>query len=154
MFQPCYADLYAGPVTTPAHQGATLGLPPSGPGSVAPLGRRALALLVDWLLCQLIAVGLLGMQWGQVSGTESFIPLGVLFVENVLLVPTVGTTLGHRLLGLRVVAVDGDGTRPPALVPSAWRALLLCLFVPAMIMDADTRGLHDKAARSVVVRTR
>lgn len=139
---------------TTSHQGAALGLPAAGPGSLAQLRWRVLALLVDWALCQLIAVGLLGMEWGSVSGTDAFLPLAVLFVENALLVATIGTTVGHRIFGLRVVSVDGDGTRPPSFVASLARAALLCLFVPAVIMDGDLRGLHDKAARSVVVRTR
>jgi hypothetical protein len=32
------------------------------------------------------------------------------------------------------------------------RFVLLCLLVPALVTDRDGRGLHDKAARSVVVR--
>jgi uncharacterized RDD family membrane protein YckC len=141
-------------VTDPTHQGAALGLPPTGPGSLAPLGRRGIALAVDWGLCQLIAVSLFGMQWGQVSGPVAFLPLGLLLLVNVVLVPTIGTTVGHRLLGLRVVSIDGDGSRPPGPLQSLYRAVLLCFFIPALIMDADTRGLHDKAARSVVVRSR
>jgi hypothetical protein len=43
---------------------------------------------------------------------------------------------------------------PPPPGRSALRALLLCLFVPALVMDADSRGLHDRAARSVVVKDR
>ena len=31
------------------------------------------------------------------------------------------------------------------------RGLLLALLVPAMIMDGDGRGLHDRAAGSIVV---
>lgn len=95
------------------------------------------------------------MQWGEVQGTEAFLPLGLLFVENVLLVSTLGTTVGHRLLGLRVVSVDSlHQPVPPAPLRSVARAALLCLFVPALVMDAEGRGWHDKAARSVVIRTR
>jgi hypothetical protein len=43
---------------------------------------------------------------------------------------------------------------PPPPGRRALRALLLCLFVPALVMDADSRGLHDRAARSVVVKDR
>ncbi len=140
-------------MSTPTYQGQSLGLPPTGGGSVAPLVRRMLALLVDWALCQLIAVGIFGMPWGQVQGAQAFLPLGLLFLENLLLVTTLGTTVGHRLLGLRVVSVDAvEHAAPPAPLRSAARAALLCLFVPALIMDADGRGLHDKAARTVVVR--
>lgn len=141
-----------------SYQGEQLGLPREGPGSVGSFLRRLVALVVDWSLCQLIATGLLGMQWGQVSGTEAFVPLGLFFVLNLVLVTTLGTTIGHRLLGIRVVSLDGvggDGRQaPPPPGRSLARAALLCLFVPAVIMDADGRGLHDKAARTVVVRAR
>ncbi|WP_238154512.1 RDD family protein [Ornithinimicrobium sufpigmenti] len=143
-----------------SYQGERLGLPREGPGSVGSFLRRLVALVVDWSLCQLIATGLLGMQWGQVSGTEAFVPLGLFFVLNLVLVTTLGTTIGHRLLGIRVVSVDavggvdGDGRQAPPPGRSLARAALLCLFVPAVIMDADGRGLHDKAARTVVVRMR
>lgn len=136
------------------YQGQSLGLPASGVGSVGSLLRRFVALLVDWMLCQLVATGLLGLEWGQVAGVEAFLPLLLLFVLNTVLVTTLGTTIGHRLLGVRVVAVDGVGMSAPPPGRSALRALLLCLFVPAIIMDSDARGLHDKAARTVVVRAR
>jgi hypothetical protein len=34
------------------------------------------------------------------------------------------------------------------------RTALLCLVIPAIVVDRDGRGLHDRAAASVVVRTR
>ena len=142
-------------MSTPTYQGQTLGLPPVGGGSVAPLLRRALAILLDWVLCQLIAVGAFGMPWGQVQGAQAFLPLGVLLAMNVLLVPTLGTTIGHRLLGIRVVSVDApEQQSPPPFGRAVVRAVLLCLFVPPLIMNADGRGLHDRAARTVVVRAR
>ena len=55
---------------------------------------------------------------------------------------------GKRLLGLRVVRLDG---RPVGL----WalpRTILLMLVVPAMMMDRDLRGLQDKAAGTVVIQ--
>lgn len=137
-----------------SYQGERLGLPREGVGSVGSFLRRLVALVVDWSLCQVIATGLLGMQWGQVSGTQAFVPLGLFFVLNLVLVTTIGTTIGHRLLGVRVVSLDGDGHQAPPPARSLARAALLCLFVPAVIMDGDGRGLHDKAARSVVVRAR
>ena len=92
-----------------------------------------------------------GMIRQEAAGIYAFLPLGLLFVENVLLVSTLGTTVGHRLLGIRVVAVDRlPQAAPPPLLRSVSRAALLCLFVPALIMNADGRGLHDRAARTVV----
>lgn len=150
-------NAYPGPVTAELaddRPGTGLGLPPEGPGSVAPLGRRILALIIDWFACQAVAVAVLGMPVGQVSGLDAFGPLGLFFLVNLVLVTTIGTTIGHRLLGVRVISLDGDGIQPPPPARSAVRALLLCFFVPAVVMDGDMRGLHDKAARTVVVRTR
>ena len=62
-------------VTTMPHQGASLGLPATGRGSVGSLLRRLGALLLDWMLCQLIASSFMGMRWGQVEGVQAFAPL-------------------------------------------------------------------------------
>ena len=70
-------------------------------------------------------------------------------VEDFLLTALTGVTIGKRLLGLRVVRLDG---RPVGL-RALPRTLLLMLVVPAMMMDRDLRGLQDKAAGTVVVRS-
>ncbi|MFC5379878.1 RDD family protein [Aquipuribacter nitratireducens] len=128
--------------STQAYPGQRLGRPAEGPGSVAGVGRRALALLVDWLLAVLVAGAFL-------DGLGSFGPLVVFVVVQVLLVGTIGTAVGHRVLGLVVVRPDGSAVGPlPALV----RTLLLALVVPAVVLDEDSRGLHDRAAGTVVVR--
>jgi len=123
-------------------------MPDRGPGSIAPLGRRVVAILVDWAVCNMIAVGFLGYRLG-VGGLSSFKPLAVFVVMNLLLVGTLGSTLGHRLLGLRVVRLHEAGAGPlPALI----RTILLALVIPAVIWDRDTRGFHDKLAGTVLVR--
>ena len=124
-------------------------MPDRGPGSIARLGRRVVAILVDWAVCNVIAAGFLGYRLG-VGGLSSFKPLAVFVVMNLLLVGTLGSTLGHRLLGLRVVRLGGGSTGPfPALI----RTILLALVIPAMVWDRDTRGFHDKLAGTVLVRT-
>jgi hypothetical protein len=37
------------------YRGARLGLPADGPGSVAGIGRRVLAISLDWLACILVS---------------------------------------------------------------------------------------------------
>jgi uncharacterized RDD family membrane protein YckC len=84
-----------------------------------------------------------------VGGLSSFKPLAVFVVMNLLLVGTLGSTLGHRLLGLRVVRLGGAGAGPLAALV---RTTLLALVIPAAIWDRDSRGFHDKLAGTVLVR--
>jgi uncharacterized RDD family membrane protein YckC len=125
-------------------RGRRLGLPETGPGSVATFGRRMIAFVLDAVVCALVA-GL----WTapDAPGPWSFVPLGVLYV---VAVPLAGQTLGMRLLGLRVIELGAGRVNP---LRAAVRFVLLCLLIPALISDRDGRGLHDKAARTAVVRT-
>lgn len=123
---------------------------PTDPGH-AQLGRRVLALAIDWAACNLIAFGLIARVWDMPPEWRSFGPLVVLLVENALLVALAGGTLGHRLIGLGVVA---PGRARPTLVQSTIRAVLLCLLVPAVVMDGNGRGLHDAAAGTSIRRLR
>ena len=129
-----------------AYPGDRLGRPAEGPGSVASFLRRAGGLFVDWVGCVLIAEGLLAR-----VGRPDLMALVVLVVVNVLLVGTIGTTVGHRVVGVRVETLAGG---PPGPVRALVRSLLLVLLVPPLLSDADHRGLHDRAAGTIVVRTR
>lgn len=129
------------------YAGQRLGLPPAGSGSIARFGRRLVAIFIDWTMCQLIAFLLFKVELGH-GGPGSFVPLGIFAVENLVLLPTMGATVGQRLLGLLLMSVDG---RRVSLVQVLIRTLLLCLAVPALIWDQDGRGLHDKAAATLLV---
>lgn len=123
--------------------GERLGLPKEGPGSVAGFGRRTGAIAIDWAIALLLTKVLFS--------TSSWGTLGVFGLEYVLMVPLLGATVGMRLLGIGVVTPRGV---QPNLLWTVVRTVLLCLAVPALIWDRDQRGLHDKAAGTVVVRTR
>lgn len=129
------------------HRGQRLGLPKEGPGSIAPLGRRFGAIAVDWALCMLIAYGLFSGGDSQATGNWA---LGILLALNVLTVGTLGYTPGKRLLGLRVVSEHGGRL---GFGWTAVRSVLLCLAIPALIWDRDSRGLHDRLGRAVQVRS-
>ncbi len=133
---------------TSEYAGQRLGRPQRGPGSVARFGRRLVAVFIDWTMCQLIAFVVFTVEFGR-GGPGSFVPLAIFAVENLLLLPTMGATVGHRILGLLLMGVDG---RRVSVVQVLIRTLLLCLAVPALIWDRDGRGLHDKAAATVLVR--
>ncbi len=130
------------------HRGERLGLPQDGPGSVASVGRRVGALFIDWAVAMLIAYGLLANGEPQATGNWA---LAVFVVMSLLTVGTVGSTPGKRLLGLRVVAVEGLGRL--VLWRVAVRTLLLGAAVPALVWDRDGRGLHDRLSGAVQVRT-
>ena len=131
------------------YPGQRLGLPQRGPGSIGRFGRRLVAVFVDWTICQLVAFLLFRVELGH-GGPGSFIPLAIFAVENVLLVGTLGFTVGHRLVGLGVLSMTG---RRASLAQVLIRTVLLCLAVPALIWDRDGRGLHDKAAGTLIIRT-
>ena len=128
-------------------------MPRGGPGSLGRFGRRVVGVVIDWTLCQLIAYTLFSVPLpftAVATGRDTAVLLAIFAVENLLLVSTIGCTLGHRVVGLRVQSTDGRTARPFQTVV---RTALLCLFVPAMFWDRDGRGLHDKAAGTVIVRT-
>jgi uncharacterized RDD family membrane protein YckC len=78
----------------------------------------------------------------------------VAFAAQVLLLTALtGQSLGKRVLGIRVVRL-AQQEGPPGFLPAAVRTALVMLVLPAVIMDRDGRGLHDKAAGTLVVRTR
>jgi uncharacterized RDD family membrane protein YckC len=133
------------------YPGQRLGLPESGPGSVARQGRRVAALAIDWLLAYGIAA--LGLTFGLI--TMRYLSMTVLVIWFVLGVASVrlyGFTPGQYLMGLRVASVDnrlhvGTGR-------AAARGLLISLVIPALFTDADARGIHDRLTATAVVRSR
>ena len=137
------------PGSRPAYPGETLGLPKSGPGALAPMGRRLAALLVDWLICYGLTLLALGL--GAIS-TEmlSTAILVIWFLLGLVAVRLFGFTPGQLALGLGVVAVDGRV--PVGIGRVAARGLLIGLVIPALFTDWDGRGLHDRVTGTAVVR--
>lgn len=132
------------------YPGAELGLPPRGPASLASLLPRALAAVIDWMLCQLIVIGLFDVSVSE-GGTSALAPLGLFLLMHLLLVGTIGTTIGHKIVGIEVRAQDGGSITPKQTVI---RTLMVGLFFPAILTANDGRGLHDKAAGAMTIRSR
>ena len=133
----------------PGYPGETLGLPRSGPGSLVSMGRRLLALLIDWLISYGLA--LLVLSAGVIPKTAlSTAILAIWFVLGVVSVRLFGFTPGQLALGLQVAAVDDRV--PVGLGRLAVRGLLIALVVPALFVDSDGRGLQDQVTRTAVVR--
>lgn len=135
-----------------SYPGERLGFAESGPGSIARLGRRVIALLLDYTAATVIAMTFLGYDpWAHPgeAGLRHFGPMLVFAVIQIVFIPTLGGSPGHRLLGMRLQRADGGWT---GLWRPVVRTVLLLLVIPAVVWDADSRGLHDKAAGTVLVR--
>jgi uncharacterized RDD family membrane protein YckC len=134
----------------PSHYpGQRLGLPQSGPKSLARMGRRFAALFVDWLIAYGLAA--LAMSFGLVSmATLSTAVLLIWFMLGAVSVRLFGFTPGQFALGLMVVPVDGR--QHVGFGRAVVRGVLIAVVIPALITDADMRGLQDKVTNTAVVR--
>jgi uncharacterized RDD family membrane protein YckC len=102
--------------------------------------------MIDWLLCVLVA------RIFADPRAVAWLPVAVLIIEYTFFLGFYGQTPGMWAAKIRCVSA---ATGRPIGVPRALlRALLLALFVPALIMDHERRGLHDRVAGSIVIRSR
>jgi len=111
---------------------------------VASFGRRLIALLIDWAICTLVASFLVDS-----LSADPWPQLGVFVLAHAFFVGLFGQTVGMALVRIRCVSMADGGAIgiPKALL----RGVLLALIIPAVISDGDGRGLHDRAAGSVMV---
>lgn len=133
------------------YPGERLGFPQSGPGSAARVGRRIAALVIDWTLATILATAFFGFNQFALPGESSneFAPLIVFAALQILFIPFIGGSPGHRIVGLRIILLSGEwvGLWRPIV-----RTVLLCLVLPALVFDPDQRGLHDKFVNTMLVR--
>lgn len=129
------------------------GLPPEGPGAVATTGSRFAAIVVDLIAGALIAALVNGALEDPASTMRTAVVNGAFAAQVIVLQTLTGQSLGMKLLGIRVARL-ADPAGAPGFLPVAVRTLLIFLVLPAVLLDRDGRGLHDKAAGTVVLRTR
>ncbi|MER6223636.1 RDD family protein [Streptomyces sp900105755] len=148
------------------------GMPP-----LADSGRRTLARIIDMILVGIVVVLLTlalrvseyQMDGDRISAGRSFaqsLVAAVLFVAyDTLLIAKWGQTLGKKWLGMRVANLSDGAT--PSTQTSLLRALVLwvpfafcCACIWTVICGGWSffdkpykQGLHDKAAKTVVVST-
>ena len=121
----------------------------TGPGRWPAPGRASGRSSIDAIVANLLAglPYLFGVRYS--ADARGFAILGAFLLVELIFDAVYGQTLGKRLLGIRVIRVDGDG-----LASLPWlllRTVLLGRLVPAVVWDRDRRGLHDKASGTVVV---
>ncbi|MFP7760582.1 RDD family protein [Marisediminicola sp. LYQ134] len=136
----------ATPDDGPRYPGERLGLPESGPRSIARLGRRLAGVTIDWGIAYFLAWSFFQDDQGIVDGfsiSAIFVALQIVFLITAAGAP------GHLFLGMRVVPMSGGwiGFWRPVV-----RSLLLAIVIPAVIFDSNQRGLHDRIAGTVLVR--
>jgi len=121
--------------------GERLGLPQSGPRSVARPGRRIAALAIDWAISALVSLAFFDY--------DGFATLAIFAATQLVFISLLNGSVGHIVMGMRVVPLSGGwvGMWRPIV-----RTLLICIVIPAVIWDSDQRGLHDKVAGTVLVR--
>ena len=123
---------------------------PAEPGSPATWGKRFVALVLDWVLCLLI-----GTVFARVTGVFSaqtmvgFWAYPVLIAEYGFFVGLFGQTVGMRIARIGCVRVSDHGRI--GVLRALLRGFLLCLIVPPLVVGAGGRGLHDRAAGSIVI---
>ncbi len=137
------------------YPGKPLGLPESGSGALAGLGRRLVALLIDWFIAYGLArltvtFGLLTSRQFLYGQAGAAVVLAIWLVLGVLSVRLFQFTPGQFVMGLRVASVDerlnvGVGR---ALV----RGVLIAFVIPALFVDVDGRGIQDRVTGTAVVR--
>ena len=116
-------------------------MPRFGPSSIGRPGRRLLGFAIDWAIS--IGVSAIFFNYAPAANLIIFVILQIIFI------PTIGASLGHRLVGLRVISIHGGwiGLWRPIV-----RSFLLGIALPALVWDSDQRGFHDKIAGTALIR--
>ena len=111
--------------------------------------KRILALIFDWgaaiLVVQVIPNG---PDYGTQS--NSLLTLIVFATEVTLFTWMMGSSFGQRIVGLRVIDFYSDSN--PRFVQSLFRTLLIVLLIPPLLADAEGRGLHDRLAKTKIIK--
>ena len=130
------------PLPTPSEwPGQRLGLPETGSRSVARFGRRLGGIAIDWGMA--VALSAAFFAYNSIVTLLLFVALQVLFTI------VINASIGHAVLGMRVVPLAGGllGVWRPVV-----RALLIALVIPAIVWDENQRGVHDRAAGTILLR--
>ena len=113
----------------------------------ASLGRRLLALVIDWTMCRLIA----GLLSPSVIPDNTFSTLSIFYIEVCLFTIAFGASAGQRIMAIKVVTYpDQQRVKVGRIV---LRTFLICLVLPAVFTN-NGRPLHDHFANSQTVRER
>jgi uncharacterized RDD family membrane protein YckC len=83
------------------------------------------------------------------SAESQIATLSLFALEVIVLTWLSSASFGQRVLGMTVLRTSGERLSLGRVV---LRTLLVCLVIPAVVIDSDGRGLHDRIVDSVVLR--
>jgi hypothetical protein len=116
------------------------------------LGRRLIAITVDWLASYAIAFAFFaggGSYSERIEATRLSTPL-IFVAEYAILVALTGASFGHRLLRLKVVDFNHGGV--PSIRQVLIRTGLMALVITAITYDEDGRGIHERFSQTKLER--
>ncbi len=116
------------------------------------LGRRLIAITVDWLASYAIAFAFFaggGSYSERIEATRLSTPL-IFVAEYAILVALTGASFGHRLLRLKVVDFNHGGV--PSIRQVLIRTGLMALVITAITYDEDGRGVHERFSQTKLER--
>ena len=106
----------------------------------ASLGRRVIALLIDWTMSRLIA-SLIGP---YLAIQTDFNTLLIFYLEVTVLTILFQSSDGQLIMAIKLVSY-------PEQLRVALRTLLICLVIPA-VFTKDCRSVHDLLTNTQTVR--
>jgi uncharacterized RDD family membrane protein YckC len=115
-------------------------------GEQVTYGRRLGAFLIDGVLSVPIAL----IFTRPPGPAYSLAVTGIFLVQRIVMTALTGHSFGQRVAGIAVRRLDG---KPVGFSAAAIRTVLLVVAVPVFFVDKQGRGLHDRAAGTVLVRT-
>lgn len=132
----------------PSYPGEFLGMPESGSGSQASVMRRMVAVLIDWLIC--LAIASFVVTQTDALGDRATLTYLLWIAMGILCGWLFARTPGMMLLGMGVARVDAE--ERVGFWRAAVRTILTGFILPAALVDADGRGMHDRATNTTVIR--
>jgi len=109
------------------------------------LGRRVLALAIDWTMSRLIS----GLLNPYLFINNDFSTLFIFFLEVAFFTIVFQASAGQRILGIKVVTYPDLGRVAPKKI--VLRTLLICLVIPA-VFTKDGRPLHNYLTQSQTIK--
>ena len=111
----------------------------------ASLGRRLLALVIDWTMSRLIA----GLLNPYLFINSDFSTLFIFFLEVVFFTIIFQASAGQRIMAVKVVTYPEQARVAPKKI--VLRTLLSCLVFPA-VFTKEGRSLHDYLTQSQTIK--